>query len=479
MARLKLNGKFILLGLFLLTMTSGCAWLQTEAYQPLALDIPQQWQAETGSATAAEKTTVKFWESFQDPLLNRLIERVLQQNSDVRIAAIKLQRARLQAGIAEADRYPTPAAAADGSWQKPLDSGSSAKSYSLTAGLSYELDLWKKYSAAVDVAKLEAAATDADQRATMLSLVGTAADLYWQIGYLHQLIASNEASLGYAEESLLLAQTRFAAGQIARTELIGQQQELLQRQQTLAQNRQDLTEARNAFALLFDQAPGTVADEPSGIEAAVLPAISAGLPAELLQNRPDLQAAELRLRKAHQQIAVTKRSYYPQISLTGTLGASSDQLRNLLQNPVAALGAGIALPFLQWDLTTLNIRVAESEYAETVSSFRQALFSALSEVENALSAHALYTDQERRAEQNLDFSRQTEQLSEIRYRTGDVGRQDWLDAQEQRRVAQREQAEIRLRQLQNMMQLYQALGGGAEFGQQQAVNGDKKVPPSA
>lgn len=462
MTLMKRFGKFIPLTLLLLLLSSGCTLLQTETYQPPELDIPQQWQAESGAVTPAEQT-VKFWESFQDPLLNRLIEHVLQLNNDVRAAAIKVQRARMQAGIAETDLYPTPSATADGNWQKPLDSGKSQKSYSLSAGLSYELDLWKKYSAAVDVATLEAEATAADQQATMLSLVGTTAELYWQIGYLQQLIASNEDSLSFIEKSLKLTQTRFAAGQIARTELIAQQQERLQRQQTLAQNKQDLTEARNAFALLFDRAPGKVDAEPSKLDTSVLPNIGAGLPAALLQQRPDLKAAELRLRKTHQQIAVTKRSYYPNISLTGTLGTSSDQLRNLLQNPVVALGAGIALPFLQWDVTRLNIQVAESEYAEAVVSFRQTLFTALSEVENALSARSLYQNQRQRAEKNLELAEQTEKLNEIRYRAGDVSRQDWLDAQEQRRVAQRELTEVRLQQLKNMMQLYQALGGEAEF----------------
>ena len=451
----------VLFVFLLLFIIGGCALMTEDRYQPAEIKLPQQWQSQT-SLNAAGGALSRFWEGFQDPLLNQLIVRVLEVNNDVKVAAEKIQRARLQAGIAKTDLYPVPSAAAKSTTQKNLDDGRTTKSHSLSAGLSYELDLWNKYSGSYDAATLEAKATVADQGSAMLSLIGTTATLYWQLAYLNQLIDSNEESLVYAEKTLQLIQARYEAGDVSREDLLDSQQEKLKWEQTLEQNRQSLSEARNAFAILFDQAPEPFEDEPTGLADGFLPEVKAGIPADLLHNRPDLQAAELRLRKAHKQIAVTRRSYYPSFSLTGTLGTSSNQLQEILQNPVATLGVGLALPFLEWDLTKLNIQVAESEYKEAIISFRQTLFTALSEVENALSYCTLYQNQELLLQRNLQLAVHREHLSRARYLAGAVSLQDWLDGQEQLRVARRELAENRRNRLQNMMQLFLSLGGAGK-----------------
>ena len=111
-----------------------------------------------------------------------------------------------------------------------------------------------------------------------------------------------------------------------------------------------------------------------------LPTVSAGLPASLLAQRPDLKAAEQRLRKLLANIDNTQASYYPTFTLTGTLGTSSISLLNFLQNPYAALGASLALPFIQWNTMKLNVEISKTEYEEAVVNFSQTLYSALSDL---------------------------------------------------------------------------------------------------
>lgn len=438
--------------------TSSCALLERHDYVTPQIDLPQQWQNQAEPVESREQTN-RFWENFQDPLLNQLIEQVVEVNNDIRVAAVKVQRARLEAGITRSDLYPTPTLSAAASTQRDLERGKHEQTFSISGGLNYEVDLWNKYSASYDASLLEADATAADYRSARLSLIKTTAHLYWQIAHLNQLIASNGKALHYAEKSLELIKSRYHAGETSAAEVIQGQQDLLNSQTTLEQNRQLRCEVRHAFSLLFDQAPQLQQAELGSLADSILPAINPGLPTELLQSRPDLNAAELRLRKTCTQVAITRRSYLPSFSLTGALGSSSNQLKEILNNPLASFGADLALPFIQWDLTKRKIAVAESDYAEAIINFRQTLFTALSEVENALSLHSLKLNQQQRLAQNLTLARQNEQLAQVRYLSGAVALQVWLDAQELVRVAEVELSDNRLIQLQNMMTLYLALGG--------------------
>ncbi|MCD0505773.1 TolC family protein, partial [Bordetella petrii] len=183
------------------------------------------------------------------------------------------------------------------------------------------------------------------------------------------------------------------------------------------------------------------------------------VPADLLGRRPDLRAAELRLRQALAQTDATRASFYPPLMLTGSVGSASTALGNLLQNPVGVLGAGLTLPFLNWNQMQLNIRVSETEYELRVVQFRQALYQAMADVENALSARTQFAEQAGLLEQSLDAARQAEDLYEVRYRSGAVSLRFWLDAQEQRRTAEIERDQNTLDRLLNQVGLYQALGG--------------------
>ena len=155
---------------------------------------------------------------------------------------------------------------------------------------------------------------------------------------------------------------------------------------------QQRVEARNALAILFNAAPGdtTLAAvlpvEPQQLPRTTVPDVAAGLPAELLARRPDLRAAELRLRETLAQGDASRASYYPTLSLTGALGTSSASLLNLVKNPVLSLGAGLSLPFLRFNEMQLNTDLVKAQYAEAATTYRQTLYTALSEVENALSA---------------------------------------------------------------------------------------------
>lgn len=446
---------------------AGCSSLRTP-YKAPAMAVPAQWQGAAASAPPArdaQATTGAWWKAFNDPQLDQLVEAALAHNNDLAVAAIKVRRAQLQARLAE--HRPSVSASLSSSANRPLEGGSTTRSNSVSVGVSYEVDLWNRLGASLDVARWEALATAQDREAAAQALAGTTATLYWQIAYYQQRLAAAADSIRYAERTLSLVQAQYDAGAVSALEVAESRQSLASQRASLALLQQQAIEASNALALLFDipptgQAAGPAAAGwavPQALPTTALPAVAPGLPAELLSRRPDLRAAELRLRESLASVDATRLSYYPQFSLTGALGGSSSSLGNVLANPLGTLGAGLVLPFLNRTEMQVNTAVAQADYEQAVVSFRQTLYQAFTDVNNALSARTQYEAQAEQLEQSLADARRAEQLYEVRYRAGAVPLKSWLDAQEKRRSAETALAENRLNRLTNHATLYQALGG--------------------
>lgn len=448
-------------------LATGCASSFNGPYQPPALNLPAQYANDslsTASRAAATNraTADNWWKNFGDAELNRLVDAALLRNNDLAAATIRVRRAQLQAGIADNKLAPQFSGSANAGVSRALEPGApSARSNGVSLGAGYEVDLWNKLGSQRDVARWEAQATAQDREATALALVGTTAQLYWQLGYINQRLASSELSIAYAQKTFDLVQAQYRAGATSGLELAEAQQSLANQLAARTTLQQQAVEARTALALLFDGPPGASVTDPRALPDGVLPVVDAGLPAELLGRRPDLRAAELRVRESFTTIDATRASYYPSLNLTASLGSSSAALLSVLQNPVLALGAGINLPFLQRTQMKLDIQVSEAQYEEAVVNFRQTLYTALGDVENALSARQQFMRQGELLEQALAAARKAEQLYEARYRAGAVPLKSWLDAQEQRRSAEISVTENRLNRLLNQVVLYQALGGDA------------------
>ncbi|TBU74732.1 RND transporter [Pseudomonas daroniae] len=445
------------LSLVIALALGGCSSLLSTPYERPALNVPASWQ-QPGEQQAS--TGQAWWKAFGDPELDRLIDAALARNNDIGTALLNVRRAQLQAGLARDGQFPQLSSGLSADRTRALrGEGSAAHSYSLTGSVSWEADLWNRLGSATDAAELEALATEQDYAATRLSLAGTLASLYWQIGYLNERLASSAASIAYARQTLQLVQVQYDAGQASALELAEARQSLETQLASEVDLRQQRVEQRNALAVLFDGATPVNLNELQSLESSVLPAVQADLPASLLARRPDLRAAELRLRSSLKSVDATRASYYPDLSLTGTLGYSSSALSNLLQNPVGALGASLAMPFLQWNQMKLNVAVSRTDYELAVTDFRQSLYQALADVENGLAGRRHYAEQEGMRSRALDAASEAERIYRIRYESGAVDLQSWLSAQDTRRSAQITLAENRLNQLLNAATLYQSLGG--------------------
>jgi NodT family efflux transporter outer membrane factor (OMF) lipoprotein len=420
--------------------------------------VPGQWQEPTiTGAKIAER--VKWWQNFNDPLLNELIERALHTNNDLAAAAIKVQRAQLQAGLIDTNLTPSVDVSQSGTFYRDLKNRTGSQSYSATGTLSYELDLWGRLARLREAGRWEADATEVDRQNTALALIGTVAAAYWQVAYLNQRINLSEAGVAYAGKTLEIVTAQQQAGAISALDVAQARQNIATRKADLTRLLQQRVEARNALAILFNQPPQNTVAEKDRLPEGSLPAVAAGIPADLLGQRPDLRAAELRLREALAKTDAVGASFYPTFSLTGSLGTASTSLSDVLKNPIASLGVGLILPFVQWNTAKLTIKVSETEYQAAVVAFRQTLYRALSDVENALSNNIQLEAERIQRKEALAASCLAEKLAESRYRAGAVGLQIWLDAQEERRNVEASLEENSLNRLNNRMSLYMALGG--------------------
>jgi NodT family efflux transporter outer membrane factor (OMF) lipoprotein len=447
--------KYTALALSLLL--AGCGAFDT-AYRVPKTVTAESWAQGSQGGTVLPRN---WWQAFGEPALDALVDEALARNNDLAVAAIKLRKARATAGIAEDQRLPQLSATAEFQGMRQLtEPRANTRQSSASFSATWEIDLWNKLGRDADAARFEADATEQDLDAAALSLVGTTADLYWTIAYLNERIDLGQQSIGYAEKTLALVESSLAAGGASDLDRAEAQYNLESQRAALQSLLQQRTENRNALAVLFDGPPESVKPEALRLPRAALPTVDAGLPASLLGRRPDLRAAELRLRSSLASADATRLSYYPSFSLTGSLGTGSTSLINVLADPIGTLGLGLTLPFLNWDQTKLNIEVSKLDYEEAVTSFRQTLYEAFSDVENALANRRRYADEVALREKALAAAQRAESLYEQRYRAGAVSLQSWLDAQESRRSAESSLAESRLGALQAYVTLCQALGGG-------------------
>lgn len=425
-------------------------------FEAPTVDVPHNWAYSNNQHSVSID---KWWTRFGDPQLDQIIADVLAKNNDLAMATLTLRKARLQADLGRDDYYPDTSLSASGSKGKYLDSGNTSTSYSANLGVSYELDLWGRVSAYADQANWTAMATEQDRESTAQSLVATTATLYWQIGYLNDRITLGAKNIQAARDTLQMTQNQYDNGAVSKVNVLQAKQTLASLQTQQSQYQQQLVEAQNAFAILFDQAPQTAQRMANSLPTNPLPQVEVGIPSDLLARRPDVKAKLFELKAALANKDETDASYMPSFTLTGALGGSSTALRNLLSDPIGTLGADFALPFIQWDEMGINKDIAQVEYQSTIIDYRQTLYTAFQDVDNALSSKQQLAYQ---AEKLLEQYQSAEEVARIyasQYQNGAIQFSDLLDAQTDERDAKASLLENRYNQYVALATLYQALGG--------------------
>lgn len=445
----------------------GLTACQNTQYQRQPISIPEQWQNQSSVSSTDNVSSFVWWQQFNEPALLELLQAVRRSNSDLSLALIKVHQAQLSSNLGDNNGRPGINFSLNNNKQRKLNKGSNwltIESSSINLNTSYEVDIWRRVDASLRAQTQQYLASQYDQAAAVILSDSTAASLYWKIGQLKAQITLVQNDLKDLQKIQSLVKTRLQAGAISTQEIIQASQAVLNQQNRLRDLQSNLQQQNNVLALLLDQAPGTdpLPYIPTLTANPILPIVDAGLPSTLLARRPDLMAEEARLKATLANIDELKASFMPKISLTGQLGTSSNSLNNLLQNPIATLGAGIVLPFLQWKQQDLQLKAKQADYEAAVIRFRQTLYNAFREVNDALNTRDRLEHNTQNQIAAFTLSQQNENITKSRYLAGTVDLQTWLNAIQNRRQIESNLLELRLSQLKNLVDIYKALGGPFE-----------------
>ena len=445
------------------------------AYQPPTNSVPVSYKAaELGSWKEGRPLDHvpkgNWWEIFGDAELNALESQALQANHELKAAVARVDQARATARVARSELLPT--LNADPSFtrqryspnQVPGFGAVTANNFRAPLDLSYEIDLWGRVRRGFEGARADAQASLAAFHNVLLTLQADVAQNYFALRALDAEIATVTSTVGLRKEQVQLVRSRFEGGignelDVARagTELATTEAEAA----ALARRR---TELENALAILAGSNPTSfrLAATRTNNWDPQPPAIPAGLPADLLERRPDVAGAERQLAAANARIGVAKAAFFPALALTGSGGYVSAEVDSLFKwdSRVWSIGPSVSLPIFAGGRNRANYKRSQAAYQEAVALYRQQVLVAFGEVENSLAGIRHLDDQAAAQRRALTSARRAADLATDRYRSGIVSYLEVVDASRDALQAERGNAQLAGHRLIAAVQLVKALGGG-------------------
>lgn len=458
-----------LMCLAVLGVLSGCSMIPD--YERPASPVADVWP--TGEAygplnSDTQAMELGWREFFRDQTLQRLIGVALENNRDLRIAALNVDAYRALYGIQRAAVFPDVTAEGSGSRARtpaglsPTGEATTGGQYSATLGVAWELDLFGRLDSLSEQALAEFLASEANQRSVRISLIAAVANSYFTWQADRELLAVTAQTLKAYEDSLALVQRSYDVGVASTLELTQARTAVETARSALAQYRRLVAQDRNALTQLLGQNMPLDDVEMGGLEMELLADLPVGLPSELLFMRPDVIAAEHQLRAANASIGAARAAFFPSIRLTGAAGSASNDLSELFSGGTGYWNfmPSISVPIFNAGRLRANLDYAEISRDIRVAQYEQAIQDAFRDVADGLAAHETYADQVQAQRNLLDVSESYYQIAEQRYRTGVDSHLILLDAQRQLLMAQQQLVNDRRNQLISEVNLFKALGGG-------------------
>ena len=395
--------------------TSGC--LVGPDYRSPQIDTPQTWRVEDKTAQAVTNTA--WWEQYDDPVLNELVQIALQENKDIKIAAARIDQFLGLYTTTRAALFPQVFAGSDASRQRvsqnagpaPIENSPNTfptfNNFSFFLNASWEIDLWGKLRRATEAARANILASEEARKSVILTLVTSVANSYINLRDLDkQLIVTRQTAKSY-EEILNIFKLRFNYGYVSSMELSQAQQQYERAVANIPFFEKAIAQEENNLSVLLGRNPESI---PRGktVDELTLPTVPADLPSEILGNRPDVRQAEQNLVAANANIGVAKALYFPSISLTGALGTTSSDFSKLFSGPtkIWSVAAPVAAPIFTAGAIGGQVQTAEGVQQETLFRYQQVIQTAFREVNDSL------TDQDRTKEQLAALTRQVDSLRE-------------------------------------------------------------------
>ncbi|MGB9700591.1 MAG: efflux transporter outer membrane subunit [Thermodesulfobacteriota bacterium] len=466
-----MKGKlFLLIFIMVILLLKGCTLIPK--YEKPAAPVPVEWPKGAAYQEAIGPTPpeIKWPDFITDEKLKKIIEQALRNNRDLRLAALQVQKVRALYGIQRAELYPTVSAAGTGSVQRvpadlsPKGKEMTAEQYSINLGISsWEIDFFGRIQSLKESALEEYLASEQGRRSAQISLIAAIASVYLTLAADQENLELAQSTLQTQEAAYNLIRRRYEVGVASELELRQAQTQVDTAKREIAHYTQLIAQDKNALQLLLG---GPVPQEllPEGLgRISPFREISPGLSSEVLLQRPDIQAAEHRLKAAQAYIGAARAAFFPRIALTAGVGTASAELSGLFKS-----GSGtwnfmpqIVMPI--FDARTWSAYEASKVEREiALTQYEKAIQTAFREVADALAVHGTVADQLKAQESLVKALAETHRLAEVRYLHGLDSYLAVLDAQRALFAARQGLVSMRLAKIANQVKLYAVLGGGGE-----------------
>lgn len=459
-----------------LLLAAGCTTMAPKYSQPAA-PVPAAWPEGPAYREATAKADkpvadIPWQEFFVDPQLRKLIALALENNRDLRVAALNIERSRAQYQIRRSDLLPKVDASADGSVQR-IPEGLSATGqpntvdqYSVGLGVSsYELDLFGRVRSLKDQALEQFLATEQARRSVQISLVSEVAVNYLTLAADRERLKLAKETLASQQESYKLTRSRFEAGVSSALDLHQAQTSVDAARVDIARFTTLVAQDVNALSLVVGSpVPADLLPAALSESLTALKDVAPGLPSDVLLSRPDILQAENLLKGANANIGAARAAFFPRITLVSNVGFGSDDLAGLFKGDAFtwSFAPRITLPIFTAGANQANLKVAEVDRDIAVAQYEKAIQTAFREVADALAQRGTIDDQVAAQQSLTDATAESYRLSQARYEKGVDSYLTVLDSQRSLYGSQQNLISARLSRLTNQVALYRVLGGGSE-----------------
>ena len=433
--------------------------------------LPAHW-----TLSGAEETSLtRWWQRYNDPALDALMQRALEHNADLQLAAARVAESRALLGGTQAEQYPSLSGNATAAridlGDSPLTGGQNAKamnSYSVAPVLSFEVDLWGRLANATEASRQQLLAEEANARAVRLAVIAEVASHYFTVSALNEQIAITSRTTKTREQAFALQQKLFKEGEVNEMTVRQAESELQAVQAELPALEEQRQQRLNALSVLSGASPQEIFNpaQLTEVKDSILPKVPALptlAPEQVVAARPDIARAEHQLVANNAQIGVARAAYLPRLSLTGLLGFSADNLGDLFSGNPAWLAAGsLAGPILDFGRARAQVEASQAREKQAYIAYEQTVRVAFREIMDALTGYRKTGERLAVQEKRVTTLKRSTHLAQRRFDEGISPYIDVLDAQRNLYQAETATVETRRARLQTSVDLYKALGGGSE-----------------
>lgn len=451
---------------FSLVLALAACAIGPDYEKPSAGEIPAAYKEQSGdwnpAAPGLADSAAPWWETFGDPALNDLEKQVDVSNQNLKEAEAALRGARAAVDESEAALFPTLSLSGSSTRSGTMmKKAPTTTKIAAAAGASWEPDLWGRLRRTAEGDEAAAQVSEADLAAVRLSMQGAVASNYFALRAQDSLQALLDATVKTDEESLKIAQNRYAEGVAAQADVVSAQAQRDDARSSAIHAGILRAQLEHALAALVGKTPAAFSLAIAPL-AGDPPPVPAEVPSALLQRRPDIAAAEREMAAANAQIGVETATFFPNLTLSASYGYTGAAFSKLLQasNSLWAVGPALAETIFDAGARSARVGQAQAAYDEKVAAYRQTTLTAFQQVEDQLVALRLLAEQTAAAESAVKAAQTAEKLVTNQYKEGVVAYSSVLTAQTARLLAEQNALTVCQNRFAASVSLIEALGGG-------------------